>query len=341
MTYEEFVEALFNRLGRGRQQAGALYSHWFRYGNSEAKVEPQAAGLLEEMKQAVDWGVPQMSSCVQEGALCKFLLKFSDGLESESVLIPMQSGVTICISSQVGCKMGCAFCYTGKMGLIRHLTTEEIVQQVFVAKHLVKSEVRNVVFMGMGEPFDNYEAVMKAIAVLTDPHGVGMGLRRITVSTSGRVDGILRMAHEAPAALNLAVSVNAPTDEIRQKIMPVNQQWNLEQLKQAMQTYCEVTRQEILIEYVLLKGINDSLGSAQQLAQYLRGLPVRVNLIPYNAYGNTRFAPPEIEQTNQFLAAMRQFGYQTMLRGTKGDQVQAACGQLGNVEVRRSLIRQR
>ena len=284
-----------------------------------------------------DFSLAVLSRVQEDGDVVKFLLKFADGLESESVLIPMESGTTICISSQVGCKMGCAFCETGQMGLIRHLTAEEIVSQVFVARFQLQRTVRNIVFMGMGEPFDNYEAVMQAISVLTDPAGLSFGKRRITVSTSGRVDGILRMASEADPALNLAVSVNAPTDEIRRKIMPVNKQWDLAALKNAMQTYCSLSGQEILIEYVLLKGINDSIACAESLADYLRGLKVKVNLIPYNAQTRDRFSPPDVEQKELFLQTMRSLGYQTLLRGTKGDQIQAACGQLGNTAVRRSI----
>ena len=225
------------------------------------------------------------------------------------------------------------------MGLIRHLSCEEIAQQIFWARFGLGREVRNIVFMGMGEPFDNYEAVMRAVAVLTDMGGLGFGPSRITISTSGRVDAILRMAKEADPALNLAVSINAPTDEIRNRIMPVNRQWNMAELKKAMLEYCLHPRREILVEYVLLKGINDSLESADLLAEYLRGLKVKVNLIPYNPQTRDRFAPPDEEHRLAFLKRMRDHGYQTMLRGTKGQKIMAACGQLGNVEVRRKLIR--
>ena len=332
---------MFLRFGKGRLHAAQLYSDWFRKGHVREIsqwAEPQAMALVQKMIEETDFTLPEMSRLNEEGGLAKFLLKFSDGLESESVLIPMEAGTTICISSQVGCKMGCAFCETGKMGLIRHLSCEEIVAQVFFARHVLKREVRNIVFMGMGEPFDNYEAVMRAVAVLTDAGGLGIGPSRITISTSGKVDAIVRMAKEADPALNLAVSVNAPTDEIRNRIMPVNRQWNMAALKEAMLEYCAHPRREILAEYVLLKGINDSLLCADQLAEYLAGLRVKVNLIPYNPQTRDRFSPPEEEQRELFLKRMREHGYQTLLRGTKGQKIMAACGQLGNVEVRRALI---
>jgi 23S rRNA (adenine2503-C2)-methyltransferase len=301
-------------------------------------AEPQAIPLIQKMIEATDFTLPTMSGVREEGETVKFLLKFADSLESESVLIPMEAGNTLCISSQVGCRMGCAFCETGKMGLIRHLNSAEIVAQLFWARFVLAKNVRNVVFMGMGEPFDNYEAVMQAIGVMTDSGGLGMGPSRITVSTSGKVDAILRMSQEVDPALNLAVSVNAPSDAIRNRIMPVNRQWNMAELKSAMQTYCEHPRREIFIEYVLIKGINDSLEAADELAKYLHGLRVKVNLIPYNPQSRDRFAPPEVEQREEFLKRMRHHGYQTLLRGTKGQRIRAACGQLGNVEVRRKLI---
>jgi 23S rRNA (adenine2503-C2)-methyltransferase len=338
-TQQSYVEAMAALLGKGRQHAARLYSDWFRKGRVEPDwAEPQALGLIQKMMEATDFTLPEMSALREEGETVKFLLKFPDGLESESVLIPMKAGVTLCISSQVGCRMGCAFCETGKMGLIRHLDCEEIVAQVFWAKFKLGKAVRNIVFMGMGEPFDNYEAVMRAVAVMTDTGGMGLAPSRITISTSGKVDAILRMAKEADPALNLAVSVNAPSDEIRKRIMPVSKQWNMAELKSAMQEYCLHPRRKILIEYVLLKGINDSLEAADLLADYLRGIRAKVNLIPYNPQTRDRFAPPDTPQREAFLHRMRSHGYQTLLRGTKGRQIMAACGQLGNVDVRRRLI---
>jgi 23S rRNA (adenine2503-C2)-methyltransferase len=180
--------------------------------------------------------------------------------------------------------------------------------------------------------------MMRAVAVLMDTGGMGFGPSRITISTSGNVEGILRMGAEADPALNLAVSVNAPSDEIRNRIMPVNRKWNMAELKLAMQKYCIHPRREIFIEYVLLKGINDSLEAADQLAEYLREIRVKVNLIPYNPQTRDCFASPEIEQRRAFLKRMRDHGYQTSLRGTKGRQIMAACGQLGNVHVRKEWI---
>ena len=343
-TQESFSEAVVETLGKGRQHAARLYSDWFRKGHLrevDRWAEPQALPLVQKMTEAADFALPEMSSFCEEGETVKFLMRFADGLESESVLIPMEAGTTICISSQIGCKMGCAFCETGKMGLVRHLRCEEIVAQVYWARFGLNREVRNIVFMGMGEPLDNYDAVMQAVSVLTDAGGMGFGPSRITLSTSGKVDAILRLCEEADPALNLAVSVNAPTDAVRNRIMPVNRTWDMAALKEAMQKYCAHPRREILIEYVLLQGINDSLEAADALADYLQGLRVKVNLIPYNPQRRDRFAPPEEVDREAFLKRMREHGYQTLLRGTKGQKIMAACGQLGNVEVRRALIEER
>jgi len=338
-TQKHFTQAVFDRYGKGRVHAARLYSEWFRTGAICADwAEPQALDLIERIKADTDFSVPR---CTQqnEGETVKFFLHFPDGLVSESVLIPMESGNTLCISSQVGCAMGCAFCETGKMGLLRHLHCEEIVKQVFCARFGLQKEVRNIVFMGMGEPLDNYEHVLNAIAVLTDMGGMGLGKSRITISTSGKVDAIYRLIEDVDPAINLAVSVNAPNDAVRNRLMPINRTWNMAALKEAMQKYCQHPRREIFIEYVLIKGITDSLEAADQLADYLDGLRVKVNLIPYNPQRKDRFAPPDELQKEAFLCRMREKGYYTLLRGTKGQKIMAACGQLGNVDLRRQVFR--
>lgn len=322
---------------KGKRHAALLYRQWMRTGRVDATwAEPQARALVEEMIAKTDFSLLPIVKQKEEGGVIKFLLKLSDGLETETVVLPMKAGNTLCISSQVGCRMGCTFCETGRMGLLRSLTAEEIVAQVFVARHVLKVPVRNLVFMGMGEPLDNLENVLTALRVLTDPKGLAIGPRHITVSTSGHVEGIYQLLERAHPALHLAVSVNAPSDEIRRKIMPVNKQWSMEALKKAMHDYCLRGSREILIEYVLLENVNDSLDHADQLAAYLSGLQVKVNLIPYNAQSRSRFAPPQMSVQEAFMQRMRVHGYQVLLRHHKGRQIMAACGQLGNILQRRS-----
>jgi 23S rRNA (adenine2503-C2)-methyltransferase len=340
LTQTEYADAVVKALSKGYNHALKVYSDWFQKGSvthEAAWVEPQARALVRSILNITNFTLPIRTRQVEEGDLIKFLLSFHDGLESESVMIPMQFGTTLCVSSQVGCRMGCAFCETAKMGLLRHLTADEIVCQVFCARHVYHRPIRNIVFMGMGEPLDNFDAVMQAIKVLTCPSGLALGPSRITVSTSGVVDHIYRFIDEADPAVNLAVSVNAPCDEIRSKIMPVNRRWNMAALKQAMQDYCSHPRREILAEYVLIAGVNDSIEHADRLAGYLEGLKVRVNLIPYNPQTRDRFAPPSETVKEEFFSRMRYHGYQTLLRRTKGQNIRAACGQLGNKEQRKKL----
>lgn len=300
-------------------------------------IELQARNLAKEICSKTDMSLPALSTIKEEDLVSKFLLKYEDGLESESVLIPMKFGKTLCISSQVGCRMGCAFCETGKMGLIRHLTAKEIVSQVFVAKFVLKANVRNLVFMGMGEPFDNYDEVMQAISIFICPSGFGMGPSNITVSTSGKVSEIYRFAKEADPAINLAISLNAPNNHIRSKLMPINYEWDLEALKASMIEYLKHSRREILIEYVLINGVNDSPHAALEVAEYLQGLRVKINLIPYNAQSKGRLAPPTEEKMLEFRRILKKKGFSVLLRRTKGSSIMAACGQLGNRDLKKKL----
>ncbi len=339
-TQQSFCDEVQSRFGKGRLHAARLYAEWFRHGNfgSLDWVEPQAKQLVQEIIACTNVSFPGEAPAKQEGATSKFLLGVEGGLETESVLIPMEAGTTICLSSQVGCRMGCSFCETGRMGLLRHLKAEEIVAQVLYARYILKAQVRNIVFMGMGEPLDNFEEVALAIKVLTEPSGLGFGPSRITVSTSGKVDAMKRFMEEMDPALNLAVSINAPNDEIRQKLMPVNRKWNMAALKEFMMAYCKHPRREILAEYVLIEGVNASLEHADQLASYLEGLRVRVNVIPYNPQSNDRFAPPGEEAILAFMKKLRGRGYKTFLRHSKGQQIMAACGQLGNLHAKQRLV---
>ncbi|MCC5831693.1 MAG: 23S rRNA (adenine(2503)-C(2))-methyltransferase RlmN [Chlamydiales bacterium] len=324
------------------EHARLLYREWFQEGTSAGK-DPHfknAQKLLNEIIGLTDFSLLPLIGRGDENQTEKHLLKTADGLEVEMVSLPMKAGCTLCISSQVGCRMGCLFCETGRMGLLRSLTVDEIVGQIYQAKHGLGLDVRNIVFMGMGEPLDNYEAVMGAIRILTDMNGFGLGPSRITISTSGLVDQIYRLIEEANPAINLAVSINSPNNEMRNRLMPVNRRHDMEELKAAMEAYCRDPRRRILAEYVLIAGKTDSLKNADELAVYLQGLRLTLNLIPYNPQSRDRFAAPEGQRVDAFAARMRAHGYLTFVRGTKGQQIMAACGQLGNLKLRKT-IRQR
>lgn len=338
-TYESFTNFIANELGKGRVHAGLIYEEFYRQGSIKAEhpAFSNAQNILQDILERLDNTLPIIQLEKEDANTKKILLRTADHLEVESVVIPMQAGGTLCISSQVGCRMGCAFCETGRMGLLRNLSTEEIVSQVFISKHLLHHSIRNVVFMGMGEPFDNYDHVLQAARILMDSKGFGLGRNHITISTSGCVEAIHRFTAEKVPKPNLAVSVNAPDDDTRNKLMPINRKHNMQQLYAAMHEYNSKTGLEILAAYVMIKDVNDSIEHADRLANYLKGLNVKVNLIPYNPQSRDRFARPLDETIETFRQRLKMQGYQTLLRLTRGSDIMAACGQLGNLELRRRM----
>lgn len=251
-----------------------------------------------------------------------------DGLVVESVVIPERGHKTLCISSQVGCAMGCRFCHTARMGFHRHLIPSEIVGQVLAAiEHTGEREqLRNLVFMGMGEPLANYENVLRSIYILTDDLGLNFSLRRITVSTCGMVPEILRLGRDTD--VGLAISLNAPDDRTRGKIMPINRRYPLSQLIEACRNYRLSRRRRITFEYLLLAGVNDSVEQAILLAKLLKGIPLKINLIPYNESSDIPFKRPVREQVSAFQQVLKEANYTAIIRKSKGRDISAACGQL-------------
>jgi 23S rRNA (adenine2503-C2)-methyltransferase len=275
---------------------------------------------------------------IQDGDVCKFVQRTHDHLEIESVVVPMrrrgQAWKTLCVSSQIGCARGCTFCETAQLGLLRNLTITEIVGQVVAARRLGEA-VRNVVFMGMGEPFDNFDAVTAACRVFADPNGLSMAWDRITLSTVGRTEGIRRLADLGWRRINLAVSLNAPNDQIRSRIMPINRLEPMANLREVLLAYPLRKCQFFMIEYVLIPGLNDSQAHAAELVEYLRPLKSVVNVVPYNPRRESPWPAPEEEQVVAFLAWLNNAGQMCKRRLTKGRDLMAACGQLGNRELAR------
>lgn len=328
-----FSDYVVANLGKGSQHALLFYEEVCRQGKppSDHPAFKNCPALLQAIFNLTRLPQPQICGMHTDGNTSKFLLKTVDQLEVETVLIRMQSGGTLCISSQVGCRMGCSFCETGRMGLLRNLTADEIVDQVYAARHLLGHSFRNIVFMGMGEPFDNYDEVLKAAKILMDPLGFGFGKKHLTISTSGCIEGILRLANDISETPNLAVSINAPSNEIRNRLMPINRTHDMEKLHEVLSFYCQKTERSVLIAYVLLEDVNDRLEDADNLAHYLKGLDVKINLIPYNSQSRERYSPPAPSVIDAFAYRLRQHGYYTLLRQTKGHSIMAACGQLGNL----------
>lgn len=260
----------------------------------------------------------------------KLLLRMHDGREVETVLLPDDNAVTQCISSQVGCAMGCVFCASGVAGLKRHMSAAEIVSQVLCARaHLDPDErLRNIVFMGMGEPLHNYEAVSRTIRLLAHPWGAGLALRRITVSTSGLVPQIDQLATDFGGQVQLAVSLHAPTDEQRSSIVPINRKHPLDELVACLRRYPLPKQRRITIEYTLLEGVNDSPSDAKRLVAVLRSVPIKVNLIPMNPVEGSPLRAPSDHVVHTFQKTLRNAGIHTFIRKQRGDDIDAACGQL-------------
>lgn len=273
-------------------------------------------------------------------------------LDIESVIIPMVGRTgrrthTLCVSSQIGCAMGCGFCETAQMGLIRSLSPAEIAAQWWAATHVEKAHIDNIVFMGMGEPLDNLDAVIASIACLTDHNGARVPMSCVTVSTVGRVDGLRRLIEvvqrDGWKRLGIALSVNAPNDEVRDTIMPVNHRWNMAELREVMEDLMRVRgTRKILFEYVLIPGVNDADEHARDLAAWLAPFGPRpgrsalglLNVIPYNPRRNSPWPAPEEADVEAFVARMNGLGVYTKRRRTKGRTQMAACGQLGTAEIR-------
>ena len=257
----------------------------------------------------------------------KHAWRLHDGLIIESVLMPEKSHWSLCISSQAGCAMGCAFCYTATMGFHRNLETSEIVSQVLsLLRAYPDRQIRNVVFMGMGEPLLNYGNVVKAIRILTDPDGPHFSKRRITVSTCGIVPSLESICRETEAAL--AVSLNSPVNAVRERLMPVTKKYPLGELLDALKSCRLPNRRRITVEYVLVRGINDSVRDARELVRILHGLKVKVNLIPFNPWPGCPLEAPGPEAVSSFEEVLKDSPYAVMVRKEKGRDILAACGQL-------------
>ena len=262
----------------------------------------------------------------------KLRLETRDGRSIESVLIPDGEKTTQCISSQVGCALDCQFCATAKLGLVRHLDAGEIVDQVYRARALLAEvepgrRITNLVYMGMGEPLHNYDNVMQSLRILTADKGAGLSQRRITVSTVGLVPKIAQLGAE-DVRPNLAVSLNASSNEIRDRLMPVNKKYPIETLLGAIRAYPLEHRRRVTFEYVLLAGVTDSLDDAARLARLLRGIRCKVNIIPWNPHPEATFARPSDAAIAAFQNECKRLGLPTYLRTPRGDDIDAACGQL-------------
>jgi 23S rRNA (adenine2503-C2)-methyltransferase len=259
----------------------------------------------------------------------KLRYQLDDGAVIESVLIREPTRLTLCVSTQAGCRIGCAFCLTTKGGLRRHLRPAEIVDQILQARKQLDpgEQLTNLVFMGMGEPLDNYQHTVQALQIITHPEAIGFSPRRITVSTSGLVPAIRKFGAEG-LRVNLAVSLNAPNDALRSQLMPINKRWPVHELLAACRDYPLPSGRRITFEYVLLAGINDDPAHAEQVARLLRGLRCKINLIPFNEFPGTAFRRPSAATVKRFQAILLDHYFTATIRESRGREIGAACGQL-------------
>jgi 23S rRNA (adenine2503-C2)-methyltransferase len=266
-----------------------------------------------------------------DGLTRKLLVRLRDGAQVETVVMGYAGRHTACISTQVGCAMGCVFCATGQAGFQRHLTPAEIVGQVLLARQALDptsgGRLRNLVLMGMGEPLHNYDAVMKALDIITDDRGINLGPAHITISTVGVVPGIIRLMEEKQP-YHLAISLHATTDEQRSALLPANRRWPLAELLAACRSYAETCRRRIFIEWTLIAGQNDSPAQAQDLSDLLQGIDAHINLIPLNPTHGYEGDPTATEAVNRFHQVLRSAGWPCTVRQRRGIDVAAGCGQL-------------
>ena len=312
---------------RGRQLATWIYQKSVTSLESMTDLPKDFRRALAEVGEVQ---VPQIERVTpsQDGSQ-KLVVRMADGARVQSVLMPDEDRLTLCLSTQVGCGFGCSFCCTGTMGLDRNLSAGEIAGQFLAARRLVPADGRitHVVYMGMGEPLANYAATVQSIRILTDPQAIGLSPRRVTVSTVGLVSGIERLASEN-LRVRLAISLHATTDEVRDRLMPVNKGFDLKALLEACRRFPLPMRQRMTFEYVLLDGVNDTPEDARRLVKLLHGIRAKVNLIPFNAWDGAAFERPPLQRILAFQARLLEHGITATVRWSKGEDVGAACGQL-------------
>ena len=320
------LEAYIAGLGKERFRAKQIFKWLYQMDATSfaemTNVSKEFRSNLEE-SATISNLVPEVVEESQDGTK-KYLFRLSDGASVESVLIPDEGRNTLCISSQVGCAMGCTFCLTGSFGLSRNLSTAEIVNQVCAVTR--NDPVRNIVFMGMGEPLANLSAVIPAVKILTDPDGFQFSTRKVTVSTSGLPPQMAELGRGV--TVNLAVSLNATTDTVRSQIMPVNQSYPLQDLLAACKAFPLPSRRWITIEYVLIRDLNDTLEDAKRLVRLIAHIPSKVNLIPFNEHEGCVFKSPGQDAIDRFHRYLLDKNVTVITRSSRGTDISAACGQL-------------
>ena len=329
----EDLQNYFEEIGESKFRVGQVFDWLYvKRVKSFDLMTNLKKDLIKYLKENFSMGELKIIKKQEDVDVKKYLFELFDGKLIEAVLMKHDYGNSLCVSSQVGCNMGCSFCESGRLKKKRNLYAYELVMQVLKVEEDIKMRISHVVLMGIGEPFDNYDNVMKFINIINDPKGINIGIRHITVSTCGVVPKIREFAKEK-LGVNLAISLHAPTDEIRNKIMPINKAYKINDIMDAVKDYIRETNRRVTFEYILLKDINDSKDCAYELASKLKNLNCYVNLIPYNETSNIGFKASSKVTIDEFYDILKMQGINVTIRREFGRKVSAACGQLRSEQI--------
>ncbi|MGM0460927.1 MAG: 23S rRNA (adenine(2503)-C(2))-methyltransferase RlmN [Fibrobacterota bacterium] len=331
-TLHDVLDYLQCNFGKGRYHSEAVYKTFYKTGSTQFEYAKEFAhnhSLAENIRSRLQIPPIKIVARKQSKAAEKITFRLVDGHHIESVILFYPRRITLCISSQVGCRWACRFCSTGTMGFHRNLTVSEIVWQVYAAIHILKIPVRNVVFMGMGEPLDTGNILTKAIEVMAEQRGLDIAPKNITVSTAGHIDGLKALYAQKFPNLRIALSLHSCINTTRSWLMPVNKVYPLDELRRFLENHQFKKGEEIFAEYLLITGVNDSIEHADALIGFLENIPSRINLIPFNESKNYfPLSPTTAEDTALFAQRVEKGGRRVLIRDSRGQGIQAACGQL-------------
>ena len=329
LTLQELKDEMTS-IGEKSFKAGQIYSWLHKHGavsfDEMTNISKDLRANLQKKYDIYNCTIEKKLVSVYDDTV-KYLFRLNDGELIESVVMKYKYGYTICVSSQVGCKMGCKFCASGIAGFVRNLTPSEILSQVYTAQRDLGIRISHIVMMGVGEPLDNFDNVMRFLSLVTDENGLNISMRNISLSTCGVVSGIYKLM-EKKLQLTLSVSLHAPNDEIRSNTMPVNDRWNIDELLKACRDYTKATSRRISFEYAMISGVNDSDECARELGKKLKGMLCHVNLIPVNSVKERDYKKSSDNRIAGFIKTLEKFGINVTVRRTLGSDINASCGQL-------------
>ena len=329
MTLQELKDEI-TAMGEKSFKAGQIYGWFHKHGavsfDEMTNISKDLRSNLQKKYDIYNCSIEKKLVSLYDDTV-KYLFRLNDGELIESVVMKYKYGYTICVSSQVGCKMGCKFCASGIAGFVRNLTPSEILSQVYTAQRDLGIRISHIVMMGVGEPLDNFDNVMRFLSLVTDENGLNISMRNISLSTCGVVTGIYKLM-DKKMQLTLSVSLHAPNDKIRSNTMPVNDKWNIDELLKACRDYTKATSRRISFEYAMISGVNDSDECAAELGKRLKGMLCHVNLIPVNSVKERDYKKSSDNRIAGFIKTLEKYGINVTVRRTLGSDINASCGQL-------------